>query len=245
MHIFIVGIGGKMGRAVCECAAATNDVISGGLDKAASPSFPTFTAAKDVNVPIDVLIDFSRPETLPDILLLADKYACPCVLCSTGYTAADQAEIQRLSKRVPVFQSENMSLGVNALSLLVEKAAAVLRGFDIEIVEKHHNQKADAPSGTAKLLCRAAERGLDYTPSYVYGREGLAKRREKEIGVHAVRGGTVVGIHEVSFFGTDETVTLSHAAGNRNIFANGALQAAHWLRSQPVGLYDMRDMIRL
>lgn len=245
MQLFVVGINGKMGRVVCERAQDAGDVVTGGLDKIACTNYPTFATAAQVNVPVDAIIDFSRPETLGEIVALSEKFSCPCVLASTGYTAAEQEKIKKLATRVPVFQSENMSLGVNALSLLAEKAAAILAGFDIEIVERHHNQKADAPSGTAKLLGRAIERGLDYAPAYVYGREGASKRKEHEIGVHAVRGGTIVGEHEIAFCGADEVVTLSHSALSRKIFADGAIKAAHWVKEQPAGLYDMRDMIRL
>lgn len=245
MNLFIVGISGKMGRVVCERAKDLGETVSGGLDRLQSDAYPTFAAAKDANVPVDAIIDFSRPDTLDEIIALCEKFRCPVVLASTGYTASDDKKIAALASRVPVFRSENMSLGVNALSLLAEKAAAILKNFDIEIVERHHNQKADAPSGTAKLLCRALERGLDYSPTYVYGREGQAKRKEKEIGVHAVRGGSIVGEHEIAFCGADEVVTLSHAALSRKIFADGAIKAAQWLKTQPAGLYDMRDMIQL
>ena len=245
MNLFIVGISGKMGRVVCERAKDLGETVSGGLDKMQANAYPTFASAAEVNVPVDAIIDFSRPDTLDEIIALCKKFSCPVVLASTGYTPDDEAKIRKLARSVPVFRSENMSLGVNALSLLAEKAAAILKDFDIEIVERHHNQKADAPSGTAKLLCRALERGLDYSPSYVYGREGQAKRKEREIGVHAVRGGSIVGEHEITFCGADEVVTLSHSALSRKIFADGAIKAAQWLKTQPAGLYDMRDMIKL
>ncbi|MCI8413551.1 MAG: 4-hydroxy-tetrahydrodipicolinate reductase [Clostridia bacterium] len=245
MNVFIVGIGGKMGRVLCERAAEKGVTISGGLDKTASPLYPTFASAKEVTVPVDAIIDFSRPSTLTEIIALCDRFSCPCVLCTTGYNAAEQKKIQELSARVPVFQSENMSLGVNVLSLLAEKAAALLQDFDIEIIERHHNQKADAPSGTAKLLCRAIERGTNYTPDYIYGREGDCKRKKGEIGVHAVRGGTIVGEHEIAFCGQQEVVTLSHSAGSRSIFADGALEAAKWIMGKSPALYDMRNMLKI
>ena len=141
--------------------------------------------------------------------------------------------------------SANMSLGVNALAILAEKAAALLKGFDIELIEKHHNQKVDAPSGTAKMLCKSLEKGLDYTPEYSYGRFGSSKREKGEIGVHAVRGGTIVGEHEVIFCGNGETITLSHSAESRVIFADGALKAALWLSGKPAALYDMHDLLFL
>lgn len=243
MNVFIVGISGKMGRVLTERAAAHGCTVTGGLDTVPS-DFPTFTTATEVSVPIDVVIDFSRPATLPEIAALCARYRCPCVLATTGYTDAQETEIARLSSLVPVFRSENMSLGINVLSLLAEKAAALLEGFDIELIERHHNQKADAPSGTAKLLCRAVERGLAHAPAYRYGREGMGKRTENEIGIHAVRGGTVVGVHEVGFYGQNEVVTLTHSAESRTIFADGAFTAAKWLINKAPGAYDMRDMLR-
>lgn len=244
MNVLIVGITGKMGKALCERAGELDITVAGGLDKVKSSCYPTFSSAKEVNVPYDAVIDFSRPETLDDIIALTQN-GLPCVLATTGYSAEQEKKIAELSKRTAVFKSENMSLGVNALSVLCEKAAALLKDFDIEIIERHHNQKADAPSGTAKLLCRSIERGLDYSPAYIYGREGNCKRKPKEIGVHAVRGGSIVGEHEVIFCGNDEVVTLAHSAGSRKIFADGALKAAKWLIGKKPGLYDMRDMLGL
>ncbi len=245
MQLFIVGIGGKMGRALCESAAALRETVSGGLDKVSAVGHPTFTTAAQVNVPVDAVIDFSRPETLHEVIALCKKLHCPCVLGTTGYSEEDKKKIADLSAIVPVFQSENMSIGVNVMSLLAEKAASLLSGFDIEIIERHHNQKADAPSGTAKLLCRALEKGLDYQPEYHCGREGNAKRQKGEICMHAVRGGTIVGEHEIAFCGNNEVVTLSHAAESRTIFADGAVKAAQWLIGKQPGLYNMRDMLGL
>lgn len=245
MNIFIVGINGKMGCALCRRAAEKNLTITGGLDIAKNAVYPTFSSVSEVNVPVDVIIDFSRPATLDAIIALCEKFSCPCVLATTGHSQKEQDKIRKLAQKVPVFQSENMSLGVNVLSVLAEKAAALLKDFDIEIIEKHHNQKADAPSGTAKLLGRALERGLDYAPAYTHGRNGACKRTKREIGMHAVRGGTIVGEHEILFCGNEEVVTLSHSAGSRNIFADGALAAAQWLQGKQAGLYDMHNMLAL
>lgn len=245
MKIFIVGISGKMGKAVCERANELGYEIAGGLDKVTLSEYPVFQRAADVNVTADAIIDFSRPALLQEVIALCEKLNCGCVLATTGYSEQEELKIKELSQKAAVFKSENMSLGVNALSLLAQKAAAILKDFDIEITETHHNQKADAPSGTAKLLCRALERGLDYSPEYVYGRAGACQRKPREIGVHALRGGSVVGEHTVGFYGADETVTLSHSAGSRKIFADGALKAAEWLRKKKSGMYDMRDMLGL
>ena len=243
MNVFIVGISGKMGRALCECAKEKNIAVSGGIDKIPAGNVPVFSCAREVNVPVDAVIDFSRPQTLGEIIELCTARKCPCVLATTGYSAQDEAEIKKFSQSVAVFKSENMSLGINALSCLAQKAAKLLKDFNIEIIEKHHNQKADAPSGTAKLLARAVENGIDYSPEYRYGREGAAKRNKNEIGVHAVRGGTIVGEHEILFCGNNEVIALSHSAGSRTVFAEGALTAAKWLQGKTPGLYDMHDML--
>ncbi|MDE7395697.1 MAG: 4-hydroxy-tetrahydrodipicolinate reductase [Clostridiales bacterium] len=243
MNIFIVGICGKMGRALTEQALAHGVTVTGGLDRDSSALYPVFTRADDVNVPFDVIIDFSRPQTLPKVCALAEARRCPCVLATTGYSEKEEEQIAALSKSVPVFKSANMSIGVQALAYLTEKAARILNGFDIEIVERHHNQKEDAPSGTAKMLCSAAEKGLPYAPKYAFGREGIAPREKNEIGVHAVRGGTEAGTHEVCFYGHDESLILTHRATNRTVFADGALRAARFLLAQDAGLYGMHDLL--
>lgn len=245
MNVFIVGISGKMGRALIETAPKYGMTVTGGLDKAKAKDYPTFTAASDVSVPVDVVIDFSHPETLDSVIELCEKFKCPCVLATTGYDKSQEDDIATLARKVPVFKSANMSLGINVLSLLAERAAALLEGFDIEVIERHHNQKADAPSGTAKLLCKSIEKGLGSHPEYVYGREGNCKRTTGEIGVHAVRGGTIVGEHEISYCGAHEVVTLTHSAESRGVFADGALKAANWLMGKAPGLYDMSDMLNL
>lgn len=245
MNVFIIGIGGKMGRALCERAAQYDCVITGGLDKVKTPNCPTFENISDINVPIDAVIDFSRPVLLDGIIELCVKLRCPCVLATTGYDEEQERKIKQLSESVAVFKSENMSLGVNVLSILAEQAASILKNFDIEIIERHHNQKADAPSGTAKLLLNSIEKGLATPSVRVYGREGNSKRNTGEIGIHSVRGGSVVGEHEVGFYGNDEVITLSHSAGSRKIFADGALKAAKWILNKKPGLYDMHDMLGL
>ena len=233
-----------MGRAVIERAPAHGATVAGGLDRESGVPYPTFARAEDVNVPFDAVIDFSRPETLKEVRALARRYSCPCVLATTGYGTQDEKEIEALARTVPVLKSANFSLGVHVLSYLTEAAARMLNGFDIEIVERHHNQKADAPSGTARLLCAAAEKGLPYAPEITHGRTGTAPRGKNEIGVHAVRGGTVVGEHEVCFFGEDETVTLSHSARSKRVFAAGAIRAAIFLAGKPAGKYNMQDIIQ-
>ena len=241
MRIFLVGICGKMGRAVIERAPAHGATVAGGLDCVSGVPYPTFARAEDATVPFDAIIDFSRPETLQEVCTLARLHACPCVLATTGYGAQQEAQIEALARTVPVLKSANFSLGVQVLSFLTTQAARLLSHFDIEIVERHHNQKADAPSGTARLLCAAAETGLPYTPSYTQGRSG--PRTKGEIGVHAVRGGSETGTHEVCFYGNGEHLILTHTATNRTVFADGALLAARFLLTQKPGLYGMNDLL--
>jgi len=256
IKIFIIGIDGKMGRAVCRACSETNDFeLVGGLDTMPDMDFKVFTNVDDVDVEYDVIIDFSRPETLSQCISLT-KGKIPVVLATTGYNKIDIKKIEILSKKVPVFMSGNMSWGVFVLQKLVNDATKLLYGdFDIEIIEKHHNQKVDAPSGTANMLAdsiseavklqRDTQCALPPTmPNYIYGREGTnAKRKSDEVAIHAVRGGTVVGEHEVSFYGKDEVITISHSALSRNIFATGALKAGKFLIGKKPGLYSMKDMV--
>lgn len=242
MKAFIFGIGGKMGHMLVETAASANVEISGGFDRLPHDTIRTFNDVENVNVPCDVIIDFSRPELLDSVISLAERLSVPAVLATTGYDAQAVKKIEALSRKVPVLRSGNMSVGVNMILELVERAAKALCGFDIEIVEKHHNQKADAPSGTALMLADAAAKARGGT-QLTYGRQGLAKRTANEIGIHAVRGGTIVGEHEVLFCGRNETVTISHTALSRNIFAEGAFRAAAFLINAKPGLYSMKDVL--
>jgi len=188
-----------------------------------------------------VIIDFSRPEALPELLALAVERRKPAVLCATGYTEVELESIRKASEQVAILRSANMSLGVNVLTELVSMAARTLEGFDIEIVEKHHRMKVDSPSGTAIMLYDAAKKA-DSQP--VHGRYGRTqKRTDAEIGIHAVRGGTVTGEHEVGFYGSGEQIILTHRAENRSLFAQGALRAASYVADKPVGMYSMRDVV--
>lgn len=243
--VFLFGISGKMGRAVLECAGAQDCRISGGFDRVISPSAPTFSAVSEINVPFDVIIDFSRPETLDTIIQLTERFPRPVVLATTGYDQTAQEKIARLQEKIPVFQSGNMSLGINVLLDLTRRAVKALGGgFDCEIIEKHHNQKVDSPSGTAKMIASAVAQSMPQPPTFVYGREGGdTKRRSGEVGIHAVRGGTVVGEHEVMLCGEDEIITISHTAQSRKIFANGALRAAAFIKDKAPGHYDMADLL--
>lgn len=237
---FIVGINGKMGKMLVSSAKQCGFEIVGGYDLKESADPPVFTDAKKANVDYDVVIDFSRPEknTLEAIRFLAEKRACPAVIATTGYDDAGIAAINALSKKVPVFRSANFSIGIAATKAAAIAVKKILGDpFDIEIVEKHHNQKADSPSGTALLLADA----LAPKDKQAVNRSG--KRGEGELGITSVRGGGVVGEHEIGFYGDDEIVTVSHSARSRRLFAVGAFEAAKFVIGKPPKLYGMDDLV--
>ena len=250
MRILISGACGRMGHAVADVCREKGMEVVGGVDVMAGnqelgfPVFPTFEAVK---AKADVIVDFTRPETLPDLLKYAIQTKTPVVLATTGYNEADLKRIREAAHAIPVFQSANMSLGINLLKALIKKAAAVLGdNFDVEIIERHHNKKIDAPSGTALMLFDELNKcysgGREMTP----GRETRTQaRNHREIGVHAVRGGSLAGTHEVGFYGPGETLLITHDAQNRTVFAQGAAQAALFIKDKPAGFYSMDDMIRL
>ena len=247
-NILISGILGHMGRNVYELAAADADVqcVCGvDLREEAFCGVPVYDSFDKVKEPVDVVIDFSSAANLPNILAFAKRTGCGVILAATGYTEADLAAIDAAAKETAVFKTANLSVGVNLLQKLVKEAAAFLgEGFDIEIIEKHHNLKKDAPSGTALMLAESANEGAGGAKRFIYGREGMVGAREKaEIGIHAVRGGTIVGEHEVLFAGEDEIVTLSHSARSKRVFAAGAVRAAKFVAGKPAGKYDMHDVI--
>lgn len=247
--IIISGSSGRMGRVIASLCDAKPDVqIVAGFDMNAvkSGGFPVYSEPLEFSGEADVLVDFSSPEALDGLLSYCSAKKLPCVLCTTGYSEAQLAQIQAASDKIPVFHSGNMSLGINLLTALVKKAAAVLgEDFDIEIVERHHRMKLDAPSGTAYMLADAAASELPYSPEYVYDRHSRREKRPvREIGISAVRGGTIVGEHEVIFAGPDEVLELSHTAYSRNVFATGALTAAVFMaKTKEPGMYDMNDAL--
>lgn len=244
INIIIYGINGKMGRTLLAAAPDYPEIkVTGGVDAFGEcPGLPLYRSAAEIKTAPDVIIDFSRPSSLDDILSYALKNNVRLVLCTTGYTAEDESKIADAAQKIPVFRSRNMSVGVNLIADLVAQAAKALGdSFDIEIVEKHHNLKADAPSGTAFMLAEAANSAFTDKKKYIYGRGGPdCKRGGGEIGIHAVRGGTLPGEHEVIFIGNDETVTISHAAYSKKIFAAGALRAALILKDKEPGLYSFK-----
>ncbi len=244
LKILLSGACGRMGRQVAALAEDEQAKIVCGVDVHVEQwsDFPVYPSFSLVEEEADVIVDFSRPEILPTLLAYAKARHLPVVLASTGYNEEDLAAIAEAAKEIPVFRSANMSLGVYVLKTLAHQAAQLLPGFDIEIIEKHHNQKIDAPSGTALMLYDAVSHS-DTIP--VFGRNGRTQKREKrEIGVHAIRGGTVPGEHEVGFYGPSEVVTLSHSAQDRSIFARGALKAARFIAKQAPGEYSMDDLAR-
>ena len=249
IKIVLNGCSGKMGKMITDCASNFKNLeIVAGIDKFPSnTSYPIFETAQDLNVDYDVLLDFSRAEALHSLLDLIEKNNKPLVICSTGFTKEDLDLIDEKSKSLKLFRSGNMSLGINLICSLLKKVTPLLYGnYDIEIVEKHHNQKVDAPSGTAIMLADAAKESIKDTTKYVYGREGNCKREENEIGIHAVRGGGIIGDHEVIFAGTGEVIELSHKAISREVFAVGALKACEYMATvTKPGLYDMNDVIQL
>ena len=245
--IIINGACGKMGRVVTEVAAGMGLAVVAGADRYAAGAkayYPLYENIEDCELPADVVVDFSRPDALPGLLKYCIARKMGLVLATTGYTAEDLEAIKAAAEIIPIFKTANMSVGVNIMLDLVRKAAMSLPEFDIEIVEKHHNAKVDAPSGTALLIADAMKAVCLNEKQYVYGRTPDSGRRQRaEIGIHAVRGGTVTGEHEVYFFGNDEVVTITHQAASRKIFAIGAIKAAEYLQGKKPGLYDMQDVL--
>lgn len=245
--IIINGACGKMGRVVTEVAAGMGLSVVAGVDRYAAGAkayYPLYEKIEDCVLPADVVVDFSRPDALPGLLKYCTEHNMGLVLATTGYTAQDLEAIKAASEIIPIFKTANMSVGVNIMLDLVRKAAMSLPEFDIEIVEKHHNAKVDAPSGTALLIADAMKQVCLNEKEYVFGRTPASGRRQRaEIGIHAVRGGTVTGEHEVYFFGNDEVVTITHQAASRKIFAIGAIKAAEYLQGKKPGIYDMQDVL--
>ena len=246
IRIIICGAKGRMGAKVKEILCSGDARAVCGVDikeDFSDRQFPVYASFSGVKEKADVVIDFSSPKSLAGVYDYCVKTATPVVLCSTGYSEEDLKKIDELSAKVAVFRSANMSLGVNVLINAVKSAAKTLYGFDVEIIEKHHNKKKDAPSGTAVMLSDAIK-SVYPEKTEVYGRHGLVGERNKdEIGIHSVRGGSIVGEHQVIFAGNDEILTFSHEALSRNVFAEGAVKAAKFIFGKPAGLYDMEDLL--
>lgn len=248
VNILLCGCGGKMGAAVQGFVSQREDCrVAAGVDPRQSQAeFPVYEAIGQVQEPVDVVVDFSHPSALRDILDYCRNHpGTAAVLCTTGYSPEQTQAVHTAARELPVFYSRNMSLGVNLLMELARQAERVLGpGFDVEIVEAHHNQKIDAPSGTALMLADAVNQVRDQAMKYTYDRHSQRKKREpQEIGIHSVRGGSIVGEHQVIFAGNHEVITLSHSAQSKELFAAGAVNAAVFMAGRGPGLYDMSHLV--
>ena len=249
VRIIMHGCNGKMGQVIARMAAEDKECeIVAGIDTCEGRlnGYPVFDSLQDCDVEADVVIDFSNAKAVDGLLENCKKRRLPVVLCTTGLSKEQIQKVEDTAKETAVLKSANMSLGINLLMRLLQDAAKVLSpaGYDIEIVEKHHNKKVDAPSGTALALADAINETQDMKYAYSYDRSQERKPREKqEIGISAVRGGTIVGEHEVLFAGEDEVIEFKHTAYSKAVFAKGALEAAKFLAGKPAGKYDMSDVI--
>ena len=249
MKVLIFGCGGSMGRVLADLAHGSDDIeIAAGVDAFVEDeryNFPVFSSLNDCDVPVDVIVDFSSPKALKNLLDGALQIKVPLIIATTGHSAEDREYMMQAAKSLPIFQAANMSIGINLLTELLQKTTAVLGNqFDIEIIEKHHNLKKDAPSGTAYQLANTINQVFMDSGNFVFGRHTTSdQRNSKDIGIHAVRGGTIVGEHEVLFAGVDEAFELKHIAYSKQIFAAGALRAIRFMTGKPAGYYTMKEMI--
>lgn len=243
------GCNGKMGQCITGICAQDPDIeIVAGIDTydGIKNDYPIFASLKECTVDADVIIDFSNAKAVDALLAYGVEKQIPIVLCTTGLSEQQLADVEKAYEKVAILKSANMSLGINTLMELLKKAAQVFApaGFDMEIVEKHHNQKLDAPSGTALALADSMNEALDEAYTYTYDRNQKRKKRDKyEIGISSVRGGNIVGEHEVIFAGQDEVIEFKHTAYSKAVFAKGAVEAAKFLKGKPAGHYDMADVI--
>lgn len=250
VKILMHGCNGKMGRMITEIVKNEEDaVIAAGVDKFTGipNDYPVFEEITQCDVYVDVVIDFSNAGAVDELLDYCVKKSLPVVLCTTGLSDEQLKKVDECSEKIAVLKSANMSMGINLLLKLLKDAAKVLApaGYDIELVEKHHNQKLDAPSGTALALADSINEAMGNEYEYVYDRSQVRKKRDaKEIGISAVRAGTIVGEHEVIFAGTDEVIEFKHTAYSRSVFAKGAVEAGKFLAGRPAGMYDMGDVIQ-
>ena len=248
-RIIMHGCNGKMGQMIASLIAQDDEIeIVAGVDVSdhISNPFPVFKTISECNVDADAIIDFASAKAVDALLDYCLEKKTPCVLCTTGLNPEQTQRIVEVAKETAILKSANMSLGINMLLKLLKEATNVLApaGFDIEIVEKHHNQKIDAPSGTALALADSINEELNNDYQYCYDRSQIReKRTKKEIGIAAIRGGTIVGEHDVIFAGADEVITFSHTAYSKAIFAKGAIQAAKFLKGKPAGFYNMSHVI--
>ena len=249
INIIMHGCNGKMGQVITGLAANDDNVaIVAGVDinTEANNGYPVFKSIKECDVNADVIIDFSATACMDDLFEYCGEKKIPVVVCTTGLSEEQMDKLTETSKKVAVLKSANMSLGINTICDVLTSISALLSdaGFDIEIVEKHHNKKVDAPSGTALALADTINEATDNKFEYVYDRSTKRESRgANELGISAVRGGTIVGEHEIIFAGTDEVIEIKHTAYSKAIFAKGAIEAARFLAGKPAGLYNMKDVI--
>ncbi len=248
IKVVLSGCNGAMGRTITDTVGNFKDMqIVCGFDRESREApYPIVTDFTQIVEKPDVIVDFSHPSVLNGELEYCLKNNVPVVLASTGYSSEQIEQIKAAAEKIPVFYTANMSLGVNLMNALCQQAARVLgEQFDIEIIEKHHNQKVDAPSGTALLLADGINAAMNDQYTYEFDRHSKRKKRDpKEIGISAVRGGTIVGEHTVLFAGNNECIEIKHTAYSKTVFAGGALNAAAWLIQQPAGLYDMKNFLK-
>lgn len=251
VNVLMHGCNGRMGQMITGLVKEDPEIaIAAGVDtyQGISNPYPVFDSIEKCDVKVDVVIDFSTATALESVLEYCVEKQIPVILCSTGYSEEQLNKIKDASEKVAILKSANMSMGINLLLKLLKDAAKVLApaGYDIELVERHHNQKLDAPSGTALALADSINDALDGEYHYVYDRSQVRRKREKkEIGISAIRGGTIVGEHDVIFAGVDEVVEFKHTAFSRSVFGKGAVEAAKFLAGKPAGMYDMSDVIQL
>lgn len=247
INVFVNGCNGRMGRTVISKIKNFDNLnLIGGFDIAIdeNATFPIFTKFEDINVKIDVIVDFSYTVGTLNILEYAAKNNIPVVVATTGFTEEQENKIKEYSKNLPIFKSSNMSFDISLMAKIVSEVAKKLSNADIEIIETHHNQKKDAPSGTAILLANAINEVFDNKKEYVFDRHSKSEKRSpNEIGFSSIRGGNIVGEHTVQFFSENETFEVKHTSYSRDVFAEGALKAAEFLVSQPNGFYNMNDLV--
>lgn len=249
MRVLLHGCNGRMGQVLTKIIFESKDMevacgVDISIDKYKNP-YPVYNRLEEVKEEVDVLIDFSNHLCLPLILEFGRKTNTPLVICTTGFTPEEKASMAEASKDISVFHSANMSIGINLLLSLVKQAAKSLYGeFDIEIIEKHHNMKLDSPSGTALMIADAINEEIEHNGEYIYGRHSKTeKRKQNEIGIHAVRGGSIVGEHQTMFAGPGEIIEINHTALSRDVFAYGAVRAAKFMVGKKNGFYTMKNVI--
>ena len=247
INVLVNGCNGRMGKEVIkQITIYPNMALSCGVDvnDNALNQFPVYENIEDINSPVDIIIDFSVPASTINILEFAVKNKIPTVIATTGFSTEEKEKIKNAGKIIPVFQSANMSFDINLMAKIVAKLAVLLEDADIEIIETHHNTKKDAPSGTSLLLADSINKSLDNKMKYIFDRHSTNKKREKdEIGFSSIRGGNIIGEHSVKFFTLNETFEITHTSYSRSVYADGAIKAAEFLLSKPVGFYNMNDLI--